>query len=211
MIDRSQCTAKRHGRSQDYIKNGCRCPDARVAARSYRKRIKAGLQAAGLIDARGTHRRIRALQAIGWPISEVARRLGYTSKLNASLSPMLTRSLVQRTFAERVDAIYAELCMTPGPSARSRRDAVRKGWVSPLGWDDIDSDDEPTLTNESDGDYYDEEVVQRLMVGRKTPARDEDRTEAARRLISDGLTENAVAFKLGAGIKTVRKLLGEAA
>lgn len=92
---------------------------------------------AALMPALGTVRRIQALHALGWPLSEIARRIGV---YRASLDRTLKAAQVQAGTARRVRDLYEELCMTPGPSLRARKHALEKGWKPPLWWDDIDSD-----------------------------------------------------------------------
>lgn len=88
------------------------------------------------VPALGTLRRVQALVAIGWTIAELARRLDIP---RLRLDRLDERSHVQAQTARAVDALFRELCMTPGPSNRARRAAERKGWPPPLAWDDIDN------------------------------------------------------------------------
>lgn len=92
---------------------------------------------AALMPSLGTVRRIQALHALGWPLSEVARRIGVH---RASLDRTLKAAQVQAGTARRVRGVYEELCMTPGPSLRARKSAAEKRWKPPLWWDDIDTD-----------------------------------------------------------------------
>ena len=87
----------------------------------------------------GTLRRVQALAAIGWSVAEQARRLGMP---RLRLDRLDQREYVQARTARAVDALFRELCMTPGPSKRARLAAERQGWQSPLAWDDIDDPDE---------------------------------------------------------------------
>lgn len=90
------------------------------------------------VDATGTRRRIQALAAIGWSLAEQSRRLGM--HVSAAHS-MTTRAWVTVATAAKVAALYDELSMIPGSNNRARADAQRKGWVSPLAWDEEDLDD----------------------------------------------------------------------
>lgn len=84
----------------------------------------------------GTRRRVRALAAIGWSQPALAERLGVAQQtLAATLAS--DGSVTART-ARRVQAVYADLEQTSGPSTRSRRHAAAQGWAPPAAWDDID-------------------------------------------------------------------------
>lgn len=86
--------------------------------------------------------RLRALQAVGWPITTLAQHLGYSSK--CSLGPLLYgegRKSITVARHRRIVALYDELWDQPGPSIRSARRAQRKGWPLPLDLDDDLIDD----------------------------------------------------------------------
>lgn len=97
----------------------------------------------------GTLRRVQALAAIGWSIAEQARRLDMP---RLRLDRLDQREYVQARTARAIDALFRELCMTPGPSKRARLAAERRGWLPPLAWDDIDADEQPGGEVEAD-DY----------------------------------------------------------
>lgn len=94
------------------------------------------------IDATGTKRRIQALVAIGWSNAEQARRLGVTRQSHSRIHGM---THVTAGLARTIRRLYDELSMTPAPDGYSavmaRREAARRGWVSPLAWDDATIDD----------------------------------------------------------------------
>lgn len=103
------------------------------------------------VPALGTQRRIQALHAIGWSLSEIARRIGVT---RSQMDRVLKRSHVFARTARATVVLFRELCMTPGPSTRARLAAKRKGWPPPLAWDDIDDPDEtPGGESEADGNW----------------------------------------------------------
>lgn len=89
------------------------------------------------IDATGTHRRIQALVALGWPISEQGRRIGRQVR---NMSQLLRAERVTVATADRVRGLYSELSMTPAPDSlvarRARCWAEANGWLPPLAWDD---------------------------------------------------------------------------
>lgn len=91
----------------------------------------------------GTARRIQALVAIGWPLPELAARLGWTLA-NLCDRAVCRRPCVAVRNARLVADLYDRLSMTPptGPQAdRARVRARRRGWVPPLAWDDDTIDD----------------------------------------------------------------------
>jgi hypothetical protein len=49
---------------------------------------------------------------------------------------------MRRQTVNDIDALFRELSMTPGPSAITRRRALRFGWLPPLAWTNIDDPDE---------------------------------------------------------------------
>lgn len=92
------------------------------------------------IDSIGTTRRLQALVALGYSQTSLAARLGWTTA-NLNVITLGNRSQVTRATAQLIAALYDELSMTPGTSARARSVAARRGWLPPLAWDDdtIDS------------------------------------------------------------------------
>lgn len=139
-IDRTACSAARHGTALAYMVDRCRCPDARDAVRIYRKRLRENRHVSDRVDATGTARRLQALAAIGWPSDELGRRLGCT---DVAIQQWRRRRypVVYRRNARRVAALYDRLSATPGPSSVTRARAARSGWVPPLLWEGIDIDD----------------------------------------------------------------------
>lgn len=91
----------------------------------------------------GTARRIQALVAIGWTLTEVAAGIGWTVQNLTHLVCPSTGCVAART-AQAVADLYERLSMTPpaGPSARrARAMARRRGWVPPLSWNEGAIDD----------------------------------------------------------------------
>lgn len=98
----------------------------------------------GAVDALPTRRRLQALACLGWPGPWVARMAGLSPK---HASDFVSRDRVTRATEAVIRAVYDELCMRVpvGRSkgervaiTRTRNTAAVKGWVPPLGWDDID-------------------------------------------------------------------------
>lgn len=139
IVDRSACSASRHGSVNDY-RRGCRCPDACEARRLYVKRIKVGRALPGYVSSVGTGRRVRALAALGWSAADVGQHLGLHRNTIAQLGND-RRATILRSTAARIAAVYDELQGTPGPSVRARNFARKAGWPPPHLWDDIDDPD----------------------------------------------------------------------
>lgn len=95
------------------------------------------------IDATGTTRRLQALVALGHTQTHLAQRLGWTTA-NLNVITLGNRSQVTSATAQLIAALYDEMSMTPGTSARARSVAARRGWVPPLAWDD-DQIDRPEI------------------------------------------------------------------
>jgi hypothetical protein len=92
-----------------------------------------------LVPAIGARRRIRALNAIGWPTTILAQRLGHPDRL--VLNDSLRRDhITYKTWADCRD-LYNELSGTQGPSIDGgRRARTRGGYAPPLAWYDRDID-----------------------------------------------------------------------
>jgi hypothetical protein len=133
-------------------------PVARLAAAKPRTGVAAAhdLPAAPVPTAAGTRRRLRALAACGWPLAEIAARLGTTPDVVRKMrdTPITGRgasaarvSLYARLWeaAPAVAALYDQLWDKPPPrdtpaqrsaAARTSQAAAARGWPPPLGWDD---------------------------------------------------------------------------
>lgn len=139
----------RHGTSRGYSAHKRArtepCQPCRKAAADYERQrfYDAHLGRQRLVDATGSKRRIRALQAIGWPTRLICAELGYTHR--DALAPLLyDAEWITRSRAVKIAELYERLCMTPGPSNITRIRALRAGFAPPLAWDDIDRDEHPT-------------------------------------------------------------------
>ncbi len=133
------CLADRHGTVSAYRHHGCRCPDAKEHNRLYVKRRKSGRPEVRLVDPCGTHRRIRALMALGHSGATISATVGY-SRSHATEVLKSTCWLLPGTVATYRRA-YDHLSMVPGTSAVTRARAAARGWPTPLAWDDANIDD----------------------------------------------------------------------
>lgn len=162
----------RHGVNAGYMA-GCRGACCKKAHAEYRRGLRARQYIARgpmTIPALGTQRRIRALQAIGWRITDIAEALdlGVHRGVCAPLWQLMNREHTTRNTAERVNALYEQWSMTPGPAfVRNRGMSERKGYLPPLAWDDIDDPAEQPRrgTNHTCKDDVDPVVVDRVLSG----------------------------------------------
>ena len=96
------------------------------------------------VDATSTRRRLEALQAIGWSLTEIGKMVG---KNQQNMSKLATgNGRVYMRTRDAIAAVYDELSMRPNTtrySARTRELAKARGYAAPLAWDDIDNDTEP--------------------------------------------------------------------
>lgn len=96
-----------------------------------------------LVDPTGTHRRIRALMALGWTMQEIGARCGHPNRSWAG--ELLKSATVHEHTAARIADAYESMSMVvPIGKLRGRTRALaqRKGWHPPLAWDDIDDPNE---------------------------------------------------------------------
>lgn len=88
----------------------------------------------------GTVRRAQALAHRGWSLTWQATECGLYPNTLSHLLYTGQRSCMYRTH-RLVSELYDRYWNRPGPSKKTRTDAINKGWVSPLAWDDNEIDD----------------------------------------------------------------------
>lgn len=208
-IDRSGCTAVRHGTFAAYSKAGCRCPDAREICRIYRKRQREGRPYRRTVSAVGSARRIRALARIGHSMGSIGAALG---KDGRTIREITIARLVYVTTADAIRDVYGRLADTPGESDITRRRAERENWPSPLAWEGVDIDDpdaEPIMDAHVDEPIVDEVAIQRAISGDTKVAerlQDHEREEAARLMLRRGDSAEQVRRLLGTSERTTRRI-----
>lgn len=133
----------RHGTNAGYVQ-GCRRDCCKVAHAAYRRSLRARRYLERTerfyIDATGTHRRIRALMALGWRLSDLDQALGHPPRSSYTYN-LLAQRRVHLTTATSVTEVYDRLSMKLGPSERVRSLARVRAWAPPLAWDDDKIDD----------------------------------------------------------------------
>jgi hypothetical protein len=118
---------------------------AAVHQRQYRKQRY--LTGPSRVDATGTHRRLQALQAVGWNPRALGERLNYSRNW---VYEVLDRPVVNTFTADVVRRLYDELWDQVPPQrkpyelaafTRQVNRARRAGFAPPLAWDDDTIDD----------------------------------------------------------------------
>jgi hypothetical protein len=130
----------RHGTPSGYTTGGCRLACCTAASTRYNKvyRMRA-LNGPTKVPTVGAVRRIRALQAMGWTLKDIAAAVGV--KPGGSFGTLANRASITRSMHDRIAAAYDRLQATPGPSDRARQYAKRQGWAPPFAWDEGALDD----------------------------------------------------------------------
>jgi DNA-binding Xre family transcriptional regulator len=85
----------------------------------------------------GTTRRLQSLIAIGYRQVDLQDRLGVSQQTMSSVVNGREKG-VRTDFAQNVDALFRELQLNPRGDVKSVRRAVRRGWVPPMAWENID-------------------------------------------------------------------------
>lgn len=145
------------------------------------------------IDATGTTRRLQALVAIGHSQTALARRIGWTVA-NLNVIVLGNRDYVTVDTARLVAALYDELSMTPGTSARARTVAGKHGWLPPLAWDDDDIDNP------------EHDARQHIRTSDRVQLTAEDIDE----LVAHGETYDGIAARFGIKRNTVEQIVNRA-
>jgi len=201
------------GHRAHYESNGDKtpCDPCRAAHAEYKRQLwrrKYAMRVSDLyVPSIGTTRRIRALQAIGWRLSDIDQALGHGDgrKGGPNYAHNLTRQdRIHASTAAKVARVYEQMSMTPGPSARTRSIAKKRKWAPPLAWNNIDDPNEkPTgmVTVKAARRPHDEldlTVVERLLEGQKVPqTTNAERKEAMRRWLAMGNSERSLCKALG--------------
>jgi transcriptional regulator with XRE-family HTH domain/AraC-like DNA-binding protein len=163
------------------------------SSRARQEAIREGwVRDAGLVDATGTLRRLRALQVIGYTRPAIAHRTGVAERRLRAV--FQGQPLVRPEDARRVKAAYGSMILAFGGSTETARRARKDGWHGPAAWDDIDN---PAAEPETCG-----------TTARKTIRdRARERAEEIQHLAGFGLSDHAIAEQLGMSPKYVHDLL----
>lgn len=202
-----------------YNRHACRCDDCRDGRAAYQRKLRRihALQTHGvaaqldraLVDGRGTRRRLQALVARGWSMSRLAALLGMRA---TNLPDVLARDRVRASTARAVAELYKRLWATnPPQSTPMQRSSVRRakayassrGWVPPLAWDDIDTDEAPPAVAPDAGDIVDDAVVTLAIAGYKPRMTPPERAAVVRILHRERWGDRRIANWIGCAAETV--------
>lgn len=202
----------RHGTTRGFHQ-GCRAACCNAARARYEKqgRVLRGRGAGRAVDAVGAQRRIRALMRVGWTSTDIAHAAGWPERnyvlriLNGQKGKPTKQ--VSRATDNAIRKVYDLLSMrTPPPSparARTRALAERRGYPSPLAWDDDVIDDPNARPVGMHDDHrskrtMDESAIQRRIDGDRTAkTRGAENCEVVRRLLAEGWSLNAISRHTG--------------
>ncbi|MGW1246969.1 hypothetical protein [Streptomyces sp. NPDC002535] len=157
----------------------------------------------GMLPAVGSVRRVRALNAIGWPTRVIAEHMGTVAPRIRSITGR--QQLVTRATAQGIADCYQQLHrlsplehgIAPGTVLKLTRMAARKGWRDPLWWEDMGHIDDP--------DFDPASVEQEL--GRNDEAA--VRRAEIEHLMSFGLDHENIAARMAMHPTTVRNIMNE--
>lgn len=160
---------------------------------------------------------LRALVALGWSQSKLAKRLDI---LPSNFGPMIGTStaggpnrreglrVLSRSTVDKIEALYAELSMTLPPetnhrdriaASRARNYAKAHGWLPPLAIEDV-------AGAEVSEDYVDEAAVLRRMDGDKSVRLTrQERMELVARLHAQGLNDSQIQRQTGVHADQVKR------
>ncbi|MGX1809687.1 hypothetical protein ACWIGI_28535 [Nocardia sp. NPDC055321] len=112
----------------------------------------------------GTRRRIQALLAIGWTLSDLGNHVGVTGGQFSQYT--VRRWVLYETWA-MVRDLYESLSGTPGPSRYGEKRARGRGLATPLQWEgvDIDHPDAPPDSGAQGRGGVDHVLVARILRG----------------------------------------------
>lgn len=161
-----------------------------------------------LVSSRGAIRRIQALGTLGWSPSRLATMLGKTkTNLHTSLRCEQITAGLHTAIADLYEGLWntkpiAANSHELGGINRTLNNARRFGWVAPLGWDDIDSDEEPPTIDDVD-DLIDVVAIDLVVSGSRIKLSAAERREGVTRLHALRYSDRAIAQVLGCDERTV--------
>lgn len=172
------------------------------------------LAGGAVIPARGVHRRVQALVAIGWSQSKLCDHLGWD---RGNWSLMMKRPGVMVRTHREVAALFDELWDQLPPRdthrdkiafSRAKKHAKDRRWLPPLAWDDIDNDVEPPVAEAEEG-AIDEMAVDLACMGERVRLTPLERREVVRRLNAAKLSDPAIAERAHVEPRTVLRIRQE--
>lgn len=151
----------------------------------------------------GTARRLQALAAAGWSLSEIARRRGTST---AALCATLRHRTITVDLAREIRDLYRDLVDQPGPSARARSHALAQGWSSPAMWDEDTIEDPHNLAATGDDTLIDPIAIERALSGDDVPLTALEQAEVVHVGTRKGLSSQDLATLLALSSRTVQRI-----
>lgn len=170
------------------------------------------LRQGAYMPASGAQRRVQALAVQGWSLSKIGVRAGISPE---NMTTFLKNERVTVARHKRICAVFDELWdqLPPREAWHDKAAYVRtvswarkQGWVSPLGWDDIDADDAPPKSDEFAG--VDESAVDLAASGIRVKLTVEEREEVVRMLHGMKLNDQQIAERADCDPRTVLRIRG---
>lgn len=147
----------------------------------------------------GIQRRLQALSRLGWSMKVIADETGINLGSLCRLRRNPDVKFVRRTIADAILAAWDRHCDTTAPSSHSSREtvaeAVRRGWLPPAAWEDIDDPDEDPTALEDAGP--DEIVVERILAGFRVDCTPAEKAEVYARAAAAGRSLNSLERQMG--------------
>lgn len=159
----------------------------------------------GYVSAVGVARRVRALVAHGYTLSEIARRLDKQLQMVWTWASG-RQSCVSEQTHHAVAVLFDQLRDVPGPSAQARGMGARNNWAPPQVWDNDIDDPGADPFAEPVAPFVDPVVVERALEGEHISLDALTRHHAVHVGLARGMSETAVARHLRMSGTTVRDL-----
>lgn len=158
---------------------------------------------AGFVRSIGAARMVQALCALGWGYREQAHASGLSRTVLCYIGGHRHR-LISTANLSRVRALFEQLSGTPGPSRQTRLAAQRKGWLPPLGWEDVEAG--VAAQDDTDVSSVDEVAIERALAGDSVALTDEELAAAVQVGAGRGLSLAAMGRLLGLNPWAVQRL-----
>ena len=190
-----------------YHLHGCRCEPCKTTINAKRRRQTRerayGQYRTGHRDPTGAQRRIQGLMFLGWRAEDIGEIAGIRAK---DVRMVLVQKYVFGKTHDSIDRAYKVLIARgQGPSTITRKRAQARGWVSPLAWESIDTDEAPVEAKNPDRGEFDEIAVELAVSGQPVPLNLHEREEAIRRLHALRWPDPRIAKAVGVDKETVNR------